>query len=138
MRICASGLEQANLDHILWKHPRPLLTPYLCDGDIAGLYNLQKGSFAPASTLCIEASRGHLMGIRVYCQAGSRASINGIQFVYDSGPAAIWGCSDDAVSLALFLDKEEHIVEVTVFKVGSVVYHVQVSWYADHREGDLC
>ena len=126
VRICAGSLEQDGLGHILWEPVYPLPSPSLSGGDISALYELQQESFAPLSTMRIEPKNGDLTVIRVYSQLGIRAGINAIQFIYDTGFAPLWGCADDAASLSFFLDKEERILEVTVYKIGSVVCHVQV------------
>jgi hypothetical protein len=125
VRICAGGSEHNSLGYI-WKPIDPLPAPSLCDSDIAALYQLQRESFTPTSTIRIAPTNGHLIAIRVYSQLGARAGINAIQFVYDTGLEPLWGCADDAASLSFFLDKEERLIEATIYKVGSVVYHIQV------------
>ena len=49
-----------------------------------------------------------------------------MQFVYDNGLGALWGCADDAASLAFFLSKAERIEKIIVYKMDSVAYHVEV------------
>jgi hypothetical protein len=133
VRICAKSLED-DLGHILWSPVYPLPAPSLSGGDIAALSDLQKETFAPLSAMRIEPTDGCLIAIRVYSQLGSRAGINAIQFVYDTGLEPLWGCADDAASLSFFLDKHERVIEVTVYKTESVVYHVQVSRVVDLRK----
>lgn len=132
VRVCVEveGIGPDSLNHILWKPPPPLPVPYMCGSDVLALYELQKESFAPASSLHIEPANGPLVGVKVFSQLGLHAGINGIQFMYGTGPGTLWGYSDDSASLSFFLDKTERITEVTVYRTGSKVYHVQVSLHA--------
>ena len=138
VRICSGSLEHDGLGHILWEPIYPLPCPSLSSSDIAALYNLQRESFTALSTIQIEPASGDLTAIRVYSQLGIHAGINAIQFVYDSGHEPLWGCADDTASLSFFLDKEERIIEVTVYEIGSVVRHVQVSRHIVTDVGNLC
>lgn len=132
VRIGGEGIEPDRLDHILWKPPHPWFVPSLCGSDISALCELQKKSFAPASSLHIEPAKGSLITIKVFSQLGSYAGINAIQFVYNSGARTLWGSTNSSASLSFFLDKTERVTEVTVYKIGSIVYHVKVSYRIDH------
>lgn len=82
----------------------------------------------PASTLNIDSTRGCLTGIKVYSQLGVHAGISGIQFIYDSGLGILWGCADDAASLAFFLVEAERLEKIITYKIYSTVYHIEVSF----------
>jgi hypothetical protein len=127
VRVCAEGLEQDSLNHVLWTSAPPVHTPYLCGSDILELRKLQTQSFVPASSLHIDPANGCLVAIKVYSKLGPCAGINAIQFLYDTGREQLWGCADDAASLTFFFDETERIIEVNVYKTGSIVCHVQVS-----------
>ncbi len=96
--------------------------------DITALHYLQSESFAPASTLCIEPENGHVVAIQVYAPLGYYTGITGIRFVYDTGMESMWGSDYDAASLSFFLDSDcvEHLVKVRVYKIDSLVCHLQV------------
>jgi len=97
------------------------------DEDITALHNLQSESFAPASTLYIKPENGRVVAIKIYAPLGLNTGITGIRFVYDTGIESMWGSDYDAASLSFFLDGREHIVNVKVYKVDSLVCHLQVS-----------
>lgn len=132
VRIGAEGIEPDGLDHILWKPPHPVSVPSLSGSDMSALCELQKKSFAPASSLHMEPEKGSLIAIRVFSQLGSHAGINAIQFVYSTGPGTPWGSTDSSASLSFFLDKTERVTQVTIYKIGSIVHHIQVSYYMDY------
>jgi hypothetical protein len=96
------------------------------DDDITALHNLQSESFAPASMLCIKPENGRVVVIKVYAPLGWCTGITGIGFVYDTGIESMWGSDYDAASLSFFLGREEHLVNVRVYKINSLVCHLQV------------
>jgi len=100
------------------------------EDDISALYNLQRESFAPASTLHIELENGQLIAIGVYALLRQLAGITGIRFVYDEGIESMWGSDYNAASLVFFLDRAERLVKVTGYKIGSLVCHLQVSCFS--------
>lgn len=128
VRICVEALEQDTLDDVLWEPPFPSLAPSMHRVDIDALHKLQRETFAPASELRTQSTNGQMVVIKVHSPLGHCAGINAIEFVYNTGHATYWGCAADATSLAFFLDRAERLVKVTVYKIGSVVYHVQVSY----------
>ncbi|KAF4637822.1 hypothetical protein G7Y89_g243 [Cudoniella acicularis] len=137
VRICIEIPEHESLDYILWTPPYPLSTPSMCKGDIAALYGLQRESFAPASTICIKPENGLLIAIKVYSPLGYCAGITSIQFIYDTGLESTWGSVDeDAASLTFFLDGAEQVVKVTVYKIDSLVCHLQFTTNL-HRTSDF-
>jgi hypothetical protein len=126
VRIGLDTLEHPKFDTIAWTYPYPEIPPSIYEGDIATLHELQRGSFAPVSTLCIAPANGQLMGIKVYSALGPSAGVNGIGFLYDTGVEHTLGSADNA-SLAFFLDGVERLVKVTAYRRGSVILHVEVS-----------
>jgi hypothetical protein len=118
--------KEDDLDGILWIPPRPSSPPSICQDDVAALYNLQKSSFAPASIHCVDPEKGSLVALKVYSRLGYRAGITGVGFVDDTGAERVWGSTDEAASLVFFLSKAERLVRVTVYKIDSLVCHLQV------------
>src|ERR1700710_118273 len=100
--------------------------PSMVEDDITALHNLQSKSFAPASTLSIRPENGHLVGIKVYAPLGPCTGITGIRFVYNTGIESMWGSDYDTASLSFFLHDLEHLVNIRVYKTGSLVCHLQV------------
>ncbi|RDL40331.1 uncharacterized protein BP5553_00310 [Venustampulla echinocandica] len=130
MRIVSIGIDvgkQDSLDDVLWTPHCTLSTPSISmhEDDMAALHKLQRKSFAPASIHCVNSGNGQLVGIKVYSPLGYCAGITGIGFVYDTDFESIWGSADDVASLVFFLDKAERLVTVTVYKIGSLVCHLQ-------------
>lgn len=99
----------------------------MLDDDIVALHELQNNSFTPASTLYIKPENGNLIAIKVYSPLGFCAGIRGIEFIYDTGIRSTWGSDYDTASLSFFLCDTEHVVRIKVYKINSVVYHLQVS-----------
>ncbi len=125
VRIGLDTLEHSKLETISWTHPYPEIPPSIYESDITTLHELQGGSFAPVSTLCIVPENGQLMGIKVYSALGPSAGVNGIGFLYDTGVEHTLGSSDNA-SLAFFLDGVERLVKVRAYRLGSVILHLEV------------
>ncbi|EMR85594.1 hypothetical protein BcDW1_5834 [Botrytis cinerea BcDW1] len=119
--------EEAGLDSVLWTHPYPSTIPSMLDDDIVALHELQNNSFTPASTLYIKPENGNLIAIKVYSPLGFCAGIRGIEFIYDTGIRSTWGSDYDTASLSFFLCDTEHVVRIKVYKINSVVYHLQKS-----------
>ncbi|KAM0311465.1 hypothetical protein ACHAO8_007169 [Botrytis cinerea] len=117
--------EEAGLDSVLWTHPYPSTIPSMLDDDIVALHELQNNSFTPASTLYIKPENGSLIAIKVYSPLGFCAGIRGIEFIYDTGIRSTWGSDYDTASLSFFLCDTEHVVRIKVYKINSVVYHLQ-------------
>jgi hypothetical protein len=126
VRIYFDRNEQDSLDNILWTLPYPVSAPSLCNDDVRALCELQRASFTPASTVCIEPAKGQLIAIKVHSPLGPGAGISGIQFVYGSGLTTGCGTADDTATLAFFLDEAEQLTQVTVYKIGSFVHHLKV------------
>ncbi|KAH8807076.1 hypothetical protein F5884DRAFT_788462 [Xylogone sp. PMI_703] len=124
VRICFETSDPTNLDDILWKFPCPSSSPIMEANDVASLRRLQRESFVPASTLCMRPS---LTAIHVYSPLGTNSGITGIQLVHYAGSKQTWGSTYDAASMSFFVNKKEKIVQITVYKIGSLVCHLQLS-----------
>jgi len=94
------------------------------DEDTIALHNLQSESFASASTLYIKLENGCVVAIKVYAFLGLYVGITGIWFIYDIGIESMWGFDYDAASLLFFFDGGEHIVNVKIYKIDSLVCHL--------------
>ncbi|TGO12319.1 hypothetical protein BTUL_0090g00100 [Botrytis tulipae] len=53
------------------------------------------------------------------------AGIRDIEFIYNTGIRSTWGADYDAASVSFFLQDFEHLAKFVVYKVNSVVYHLQ-------------
>ncbi|CAD6443495.1 cc809fd8-7ac7-4113-8ffe-9b05e6c1daf7 [Sclerotinia trifoliorum] len=128
MRIVKISMDverQDKFDGISWKHPHLSTAPSIHQDDVAALYRLQSTSFALASTHFIDQGKRILVAIKVYSPLGCSAGITGIGFVYDTGTETVWGSTHDAASLAFFLDVQERLIKITVYKVDSLVCQLQ-------------
>jgi hypothetical protein len=130
--------KQDSLDGILWTPPCPSPAPVIHEDDIAALYKMQSQSFSPASFHCVDPEKGSLAMIKVYSPLGSSAGITGIGFVYHTGTESLWGSADDAASLAFFLDQAERLARITVYKINSLVCHLQVSHFPVQNYFFIC
>jgi hypothetical protein len=74
----------------------------------------------------VDPEKGSLVALKVYSRLGYRAGITSVGFVDDIGAERVWGSTDKAASLVFFLSKAERLVRVTVYKIDSLVYHLQV------------
>ncbi|TGO35276.1 hypothetical protein BHYA_0164g00200 [Botrytis hyacinthi] len=117
--------QETGLDSVLWTHPYPSTIPSMLGDDIIALHDLQYNSFAPASALHIKPENGTLIAIKVYSPLGFCAGIRGIEFIYNTGIRSTWGSDYDTASLSFFLHDSESLVKIKVYKINSVVYHLQ-------------
>ncbi|KAF7955725.1 hypothetical protein EAE96_004649 [Botrytis aclada] len=118
--------QETGLDSVLWTHPYPSTIPSMLDDDIIALHDLQNNSFATASALYIKPENGNLVAVKVYSPLGFCAGIRGIEFIYNTGMRSTWGSDYDTASLSFFLHDSEHLVKIKVYKINSVVYHLQL------------
>lgn len=124
--ICVESPEQENLDDILWAPLSPASPVSVYSDDIATLHKLQRISFMPASTLCLEPQRGQLIAVKVYSPLGFHAGVTGIGLIYDTNLETTWGLSADVASSTFFLGETEQLIKATVYKTGSLVCHLEV------------
>jgi hypothetical protein len=115
VRICFKTAEQEGLNEIVWAPPPPPYTISIYKDDRLALSEIQRSSFAPALTLLIEPKKGNVIAIKVYSALGRCAGISGIGFVYDTGVESTLGSTYNIASLVFFIDKAEHLVQITVF-----------------------
>ena len=128
MRVGLDVYKQDKIDEILWSPPRPSAVPCIHDDDIAALHKMQSESFAPASAYLMDPDKGSLVTIKIYSSLGRAAGITGIGFVYHTGTESRWGSVEDTAALSFFLDGRERLVKITVYKIDSLVCHLQVGY----------
>jgi hypothetical protein len=78
----------------------------------------------PASMLYIKPENGRVVAIKVYTPLRWCTDITGIRFVYNTGIKSIWSFNYNTASLSFFLNSEEYLVNIRVYKINSLVYHL--------------
>jgi hypothetical protein len=126
VRIGLDTLKYLKFNTISWTHPYLKIPSFIYKGNIATLHELQRGLFAPVSTLYIAPTNGQLIGIKVYSALGLFASINRIGFLYNIGVEHILGFANNAL-LAFFLDRVERLIKVIAYRRGFVILYLEVS-----------
>ncbi|KAF7921795.1 hypothetical protein EAE99_007558 [Botrytis elliptica] len=107
--------EETGTGSVLWVHPYLSTIPSMLDDDIVALHELQNNSFAPASTLYIKPETGNLL-----C-----TGITGIDFICNTCIRRTCGSDYATASLSFFLQEFEYLGRIKVYKINSVVYHLQ-------------